>query len=393
MRHPIFLLVILGFLYSCGSAKKSYQSGDFESAIEKAVRKIKNDKTDDENIIYLEAAYSQLYRQTTDHVAFLKKEGRPENAVGIYDDYSHLKIYEELIRPILPLYIESKKREAQFKFIRDDDFIAAKQQAAEYLYVYGNKLLGSTSRLDARQAYDVYEELSCIYPSYKDASAKQREAEAQGTNQVNLIILNHSGAPLFSELERQITTIPTGDLNAAWVNFSNEKNSTRPFDYRVVVNVRYLTVTPDMQFLQNTYTDKKTVADGWEYVLDSKGNVMKDSLGNDIKKTKYKTISCIVTEYRQQKSSTISGTIDFYRASGNALLYSYPVDVTQMFEHFWATANGDLNALSRESEAKVKSGPAPFPTEVDMLLRVGEDLKMQLKNAVRDHMDLLAAAT
>src|SRR5258705_13880727 len=102
-------------------------------------------------------------------------------------------------------------------------------------------------------------------------------------------------------------------------------------------------VTPDMQLPPNVYTDKKTISDGWKYEYDSHGNVKKDSLGNDIKKPKYKTITCIITEYTEQKSSTITGSIDFYR-TGNSLLYSYPFDVHEIFEHKWATANGDLKA-------------------------------------------------
>jgi hypothetical protein len=82
---------------------------------------------------------------------------------------------------LLPLYIESKHRQAQFKFISDDEFIEAKQNAAGYLYSYANRLLVSNNRTDARQAYELFDELKCIYPAYKDADAKQRQALQQGT--------------------------------------------------------------------------------------------------------------------------------------------------------------------------------------------------------------------
>jgi hypothetical protein len=117
---------------------------------------------------------------------------------------------------------------------------------------------------------------------------------------------------------------------------------------------------------------------------------MKDSLGNDIKKPKYKTISCIITEYNQQKSSAIAGSIDFYESRNNTLLYSYPVDIQESFLNKWATANGDLKALSKESADKVNAVQIPFPTEIEMLLKASDDLKMKLKEAVRDHIGLLA---
>src|SRR6185503_3289141 len=183
--------------------------------------------------------------------------------------------------------------------------------------------------------------------------------------------------------------ISIGDMNAQWVNFSSEKNSNRNFDYDVITNVQQIIVTPDMQLKPNVYTEKKTIQDGWQYEYDSRGNVKKDSLGNDIKKPKYKTITCIVTEYIEQKSSTITGTIDFYRQENSTLLYSYPFDVHEIFEHHWATANGDLKALTPESAEKIKIGPAPYPTEIDMLLKVSDDLKTVVNEQMRNKIELV----
>jgi hypothetical protein len=384
--HLIIAVSIAGLLTGCQSARKSFQSGDYESAIEKAVKKLQSNRNEEESIIYLEAAYDKMYFETRDKVNFLRKENRPENAVGIYDHYAYLKTYESLIRPLLPLSIPSRNRPAQFKFISDEEWIETKQAAAAYLFGQANRLLQNGSRQDARQAYALYDELKCIYPDYENADANQRRALEQGTNRVNITIGNQSGAPLFSELEKEITSLPVGDLNEQWVSFSNAGSGE--YDYFVSLPIRYLHVTPDLQLIANTYTDKKTVEDGFEYVLDARGNVMKDSLGNDIRKVKYKTISCIVTEYQQKKSSAIAGSIAIYQGNNGSLLYNYPVNIEERFEHTWATATGDLNALTRESAQKVKQKPVAFPTEVAMLLLAGDRLKVQLKQIIRDHMNV-----
>src|SRR4051812_33058063 len=103
--RSLLLLLIILIDASCQSAKHSFQSGDFESAIAKAVNKLKKNPQDDESKIYLEAAYDKLYYQTMDQVTFLKKEGRPENVLGVYDNLSQLKLYESMVAPLLPLYI------------------------------------------------------------------------------------------------------------------------------------------------------------------------------------------------------------------------------------------------------------------------------------------------
>ncbi|MCY7411171.1 MAG: hypothetical protein LH473_12935 [Chitinophagales bacterium] len=387
--HSNILLFSITVLLSCHAAKKYYESGDFGASIERSVSKLKKDPTDNESKIYLEAAYDKLYLQTIEQISFLKKEGRPENVLPVYDQLSQLKLYESMIRPLTPMYIESKKRYAQFKFVNDEEFIAAKKIAAEYLYNDAIKLLANNNRMDARQAYASLEDLNCIYPQYKDADLKMNEALDNGTNQVNLQIVNNSGAPLFTELDKQMTTLSIGDLNSRWVNFSNEKNSKKYFDYEVEMNVKQIIVTPDMLLPPTTYIDKKTIADGFKYELDSKGNVKKDSLGNDIKTPKYKVITCTVTEFIQQKSSTIAGTLDFFKTGNNSLLYSYPVDVHEIFENHYATAIGDLKALSAESAKKIKTLPAPYPTEIDMLLKVSDDLKNTVKAAMRDKTELV----
>ena len=51
------------------------------------------------------------------------------------------------------------------------------------------------------------------------------------------------------------------------------------------------------------YKGEKNIKDGFTYVLDTNGNVMKDSLGNDIKVDKIVKISAKKIEFEQTKSA------------------------------------------------------------------------------------------
>ncbi|MEO6167671.1 MAG: hypothetical protein ABIO46_06115 [Chitinophagales bacterium] len=382
--------LFIALLASCNSVKHSYRSGDFGKAVERSVKKLSSNPNDEETIAYLEASYSKLYRQSMERITFLRKEDRPENVLPVYDELSALSMYGDLIKPLLPLNMHSKGRVASFNFLKDEDLIAAKQNAAAYLYAYANQLININDRIKARQAYELYNQLKCIYPDYKDVGDRLKEAQLMGTNQVFLKMENNSNAFLFQELEKQITSMPLYDLNADWVNFYGPSGNARMADYNVVVNIRQIIVTPDLQATPNIRTETKSIQDGWNYALDTKGNVKKDSLGNDIKTPKYKTIKCVVTEYLQQKTALIGGTIDYYNARNNSMMYSTPFSSNKVFQHAWATANGDLTALTKESAAAIKIGPAPYPSEIDMLLQGGEDLKLQVKNVIRDKMYLVS---
>lgn len=381
-------LVVLGSL-ACNPTRKAFHSGKYEKTIESAVNKLRRNRTDEQQIAYLEAAYTRLYNRELQQIAFWKKEGRPENAVAIYDRLSELRYYQNLISPLLPLYMPSKKRQAKFTWVADADYIAAQRAAAEYLYARAKALLATGYRDDARQAYSLLQELNDIFPNYQDAAQLERQALAQGTNKVLLRMVNNSGAPLFGELEKHLTSLPVGNLSRSWVMFTNVPDAREHYDYTIVLNIRQLTVSPDLQLPPRIYTETKQIPDGWEFVTDAQGNPVKDSTGAYIKKPKYRTISCMVTEYVQQKFATVGGHLEFYQGSNKVLLHSYPVHVHKVFEHYWATANGDLNALSPESYNKIQTGPAIYPSEIGMVVQAADELKVITLNMIRDHLPLL----
>ena len=63
----------------------------------------------------------------------------------------------------------------------------------------------------------------------------------------------------------------------------------------------------------------KRISDGFEYVLDANGNVMKDTAGNDIKLQKFKDITCTLIETQQFKSVEIRGEVEItFHESGTA---------------------------------------------------------------------------
>ena len=122
------------------------------------------------------------------------------------------------------------------------------------------------------------------------------------------------------------------------------------YDYYVDLVLQFIDISPDL-VSDKDYVEKKTIEDGFTYVLDSKGNVMKDSLGNDIKVKKYKEITCTVIETLQQKDCTIKGNLEIISVNPKQLLKKEPVAATTHFEHLSARAIGDINALKPETKS------------------------------------------
>jgi hypothetical protein len=156
----------------------------------------------------------------------------------------------------------------------------------------------------------------------------------------------------------------------------------------VDVNVKNIAVSPD-QTMQKDTVIKKQVEDGFEYMLDRKGNVMKDTLGNDIKIKKYKTLQCAMIDTWQRKACQINGDIEVVQGNPEKMLKKDPIVAQASFEHVSSRALGDTQALDARQLEKTKSSPVPFPTDIEMVLRCSESLKAAIRGAIQNNRNYI----
>ena len=382
-----FLILVMISFAACTSARKALRSGDYETAINKCIQKLQH-KDDDETIIILEAAYDKAYYRDMDQINFYKNEGNPVNLLAIYQLYQNIRNRYNSISPLLPLHIQSKNRDAVFNNVSDADLIGAKNKATEYLYAKAVLLLNDGNRFHSREAYDLIQQLITLDAYYKDANQKLQQALYQGKAYIKFEVLSTAIGSLPGETLNSLQSTPVGSLNQLWQEYHNMPGDTSHFDYRIVVNLKQILISPD-NLSSNSYTDTKQVEDGWEYVLDSHGNVAKDSLGNDIKKTRYKTINAVITEVAQNKTASINGEVQFINLANGNLMASFPLQNTINFAHNYAIASGDLNALSDASKQKIIVPPMPFPTELEVLNQNAEQLKPMILQIIRNYQQFL----
>ena len=389
LKHAVIVLLISTLAVSCSSLTKLYNSGQYDEVIHRTMKRLEHDPSKEKFIKYLEAAYDKEYYRDMDHITFMKKEGNPANNLAIYQTYQAIRNRHEMVKPLIPLHYPSKHRDAEFKDVSDEDLIAAKNTAADYLYADAQKLMTNKNISDARKAYDELITIKSFFNNYKDVDAQINKAHALGMTNVIFRMANGSAQILPGNFEYQLQQIDIGELNTLWLNYMSHIDTTLYYQYSIVANLKYINVSPEL-VSPNIYTDSKTIPDGFEYQLDLKGNVMKDSLGNDIKKPKFKTITCTVTETIQKKTASISGSVDYYDNRTGTLKKSIPVQADAQFLHTYAVANGDMNALTDASKEKIKSLPVPFPPTMDMLSQCGEHLKPLVKQAIWDNKYLIA---
>jgi molecular chaperone GrpE (heat shock protein) len=118
--------------------------------------------------------------------------------------------------------------------------------------------------------------------------------------------------------------------------------------------------------------------------MDKKGNVMKDSLGNDIKQPKYKNLQCALVETIQSKTCRIDGDVVVIQMNPNKELRKDPIRAESNFENISSRALGDIQALNANQLERTKTSIVPFPTDIEMVIRCSQSLKMAIRGAIQN---------
>lgn len=385
LKRVSILLLLVSLFIGCASSQKYLEKGQYDKAVNSAVKKLRKNPNNADELYILKEAYTKANTFDKDRIRFLEVEGREENYLEIYNLYQRLDRRQDLIQTLPTVLLN------EFEIVNyDDELIASKEGAAEVSYQRGLELLERGDRESARRAYYEFDRTRSIYNNYKDVEAKLREARYMGTNQVLFVIENNSESVLPERFDEELRKIGFSDLNGDWIQYSVYENEDVDYDYFVVLNIRDIAVSPE-RVDRETYTDTKEIQDGTKYVLDANGNVKKDSLGNDIKVPNMITVKAEVTETRQWKEAVVGGTIDYIDLRTDQLVKTEGISVTALFEHFSAKYTGDSRALSAESRNKIGSDMVAFPSNEVMLMDAAALLKDRTKDIMYRNRGLLSS--
>ncbi|OFY62999.1 MAG: hypothetical protein A2V46_14360 [Bacteroidetes bacterium RBG_19FT_COMBO_42_7] len=378
----IFILMII--LSGCGSSKKQLEKGNYDAAIDRAVRQLRKDPRDTKQISILDKSYKIVNEQDNERIRFLKMENKPANWDEIYQTSKRMSDRQALVRSVTPLYLGGKTIEYPYIDYMPE-MVAAKRKSADFYYAHGNELMKNGLKESYRQAYYEFVRAKEYIGDYEGIDNKISESKYLGMSRVLISLQNRSILKFTQDFEEELLSLDLPRLNSEWVEYYTQNlDADTQYDYLVNVNVRNIAVSPD-QTMQRDSVVKKEVEDGFSYQLDKKGNVMKDSLGNDIKTKKYKTLQCALIETVQTKVCRIDGDIEVVQINPNKVLKKDPLGAQSNFENISARALGDVQALSQAQIEKTKSHSVPFPSDMEMVFRCSDALKQAINGAIQSN--------
>ncbi|WP_339893719.1 hypothetical protein [uncultured Algibacter sp.] len=389
MKKLLLLSVVLLLLIACNTKKQvevAVNSGNYDRAINTALDKLRKNKDKKRNYDYaimLQDAYYKVVERDLENIAHLKKDNNPEMFRNIYELYLDLDARQEAIKPILPLNVNGKNIRFTFNDY-SNDIISSKTQLSDYLYEKGLNLLESDDKQTIRQAYSELSYLERISPNYENTRDLLSEAHERGKDRILVSILNNTQQVIPQRLEAELLNFDTYGLNKFWSEYHANKVPNLNYDYAMHLNLKQIDVSPE-RVNQREFLREKEIADGWEYEKDRNGNVVKDSLGNDIKYEKIIKVRGRLYETIQTKSAQVIADVVYIDAQSNQPVDTFTIDSGFVFEHIFARYKGDKRALNKADRQLINNRLLPFPSNEQMVFDTGEDLKLQLKGIINSY--------
>ncbi|WP_432670893.1 hypothetical protein [Flavobacterium sp. SM2513] len=386
MKKTTFYLLLLIIASACGikNTKELISEGDYDAAIEKATHKLAKNKTNKkskEYIALLEEAFAKAKERDNNTISILVKDANPQKLEQLFNIYKNLNARQEKIRPILPLKVNGK--EVAFNFEDYSEQIISSQKAlAKYLYDNSKALLYTKDKMNARRAYNDLVYLNEISASYKDVNSLINEAQFKGTDFVQVYTKNDTKMVIPVNLNNALLDFSTYGLDDKWTEYHGGKQKNITYDYALSIAFKQINISPE-QVKEREFLVEKEIIDGKKKQLDSRGRVMKDSLGKDIMVDNIKVVKALINEVRQFKTVQVVAKIDYINLNSNQLLESFPLSSEFIFENIYAKMKGDKRAVDSKYWPNFRNGPVPFPNNQQMVFDTSEDLKNQLKAIIK----------
>ena len=328
----------------------------------------------------LQDAYYKVVERDLNTIKHLKKDNNPELYQDIFELYTDLHNRQEAIKPILPLYVNGKNITFNFNDY-SNVIIDAKEKLSDHLYEKGIDLLESDDKPIIREAYNTLDYLEQINPNYETTRKLLDEAHQRGINYVLVSINNQTQQVIPKRLETDLLNFDTYGLNKFWTVYHAVPVENITYDYTMQLQLKQINISPE-RIKEREFVRERDIVDGWKYKKDREGNVIKDSLGNDIKIDKIVKIKARVVEFQQTKSSQIIADVVYADLKSNQLIDKFSFDSGFTFENIFARYRGDKRALSKKEKRLLDNRRVPFPSSEQMIFDTGEDLKLKLKDII-----------
>lgn len=345
-------------LSSCGGTNKALESGNYDKAITDLSLDLKKNKNNEKKALQLLDAYTNATNQDLALAERLKQDAKsdPSKWTQLYDVYDRMQIRELQIIPLGQLSANGRPLNFNIPNI-DAATEEAKVEASSSLYKEATSLMNTGNKLDARKAYELYDEVVEFNFDYLDAREQRAIAKTTGSTNVYVKMSNQTGRQLPETFEGDLLTFREGSFSDPWILYHIRQQNGVNYEYEVDLDISEL-VVGRYQEQQNQYRDQQRVVVGYREGTDSEGRA--------VRIPQYAEVTADVLETAQYKPIRVAGTTIYKEFSSGKVLATIPVEREEAWQNNYAQFRGDERALSQETIAKIRAGQQQPPTDEQM---------------------------
>ena len=389
-KIEVYTFILLFIFYSCSTTKKiknDIASGNYDKAITEAISKIKtikNKKKKDDYFLILNETYYKAIDNDLSKIDHLINDGNPELYKDIYQTYLLLNERQNKIKPIIPLKSDNKKINFNF-FNYDSQIIDYRYKTSDYLYNVAKNLMKNSLKSNYKEAYYLLTYIEEINPNFNKTRNLIQECIDKGKHNILVEIFNDTDKIISEKLENDILDFETYGLKSLWQSFySNRTRLAINYDYKISLIFKNIEFSPEIMNEKEKNVEKR-IKDGLKYLLDDNGNVVKDSLGNDIKIDNIITVRAKTIEFRQTKAAKIIAQVQIVNLKTNELVDKFPLSSEFIFENIFIEFSGDRRTLNSRQRRLSKNKFLPYPSNEFLTYNNSNTIKSKLKYIVSNY--------
>lgn len=364
----ILILAATVVLYSCKTASKAFEKGNYEDAVSLAVKKLQKDGNDDATKAILQNAYKQAVNEHEAIISSLSNSTSDGRYEKIYNEYHKLQnLYEAVVNSPVALQI-----------VHPTDYSSYvqtyKDKTGEVYFDRGLALMERGDRNSFRQAYDA---LRTAYRYKNDSEIKAKMDEAHDAAVVKVLLLTddvYSNGNMYGGGYYGNGSYNNGSYNNGYGNAYNNSFEIKNFQEDLVRNLRFQVNSEFVEFY-NEFEARSNNIQPDEIVEMHLGRM---NMGRSYDETSYRDVSSRIvvkqTVYRPDsivsEYATVYARINTTRrtyvsdgdlhissrdAKGN-YLWSDVVRGEHRFVTEFVTYTGDERALSPGDKAMISNG-------------------------------------
>lgn len=356
--YSLLLIAVILLAVSCRTAKKMYERGNYDQAVELAAKKLQKKPNDAATLDVLQNAYRFAVE---DHESRIRNNAISNNNLKwewTYHEYLSLQRLYEVIRSVPSVY------DAVLPTDYSSFVLTFKEEAGNARYDRGMELMQNNTRNGYKQAYREFQQALSLKPG--DIAIKQKMDEAYAQAVINVVVLpvvqsgfQHSSYNYgFVNFDNNILRYLNNNNGNYFVRYYSPAEASS-FNIRTdqIVELRFSNIDIDV------YRDFRDTREVSKQVVIKETVVKPDSVVKE-----YATVKAKITTTRRslQSNGLLQVTVRDYN---NQWLWSE----TYRGDYNWTTEfsnyNGDERALSEEDKKQV-SRREEFPPRSDEIIRV-----------------------